>query len=92
MNTAHNTSAVLGSTLQIGRRSFVVSEVIETGDLNRPRYILSGPRGARYSTMRNVHNQDVMFLVHDGGRGFGLVTAFAGVQLRDGQGGLEVRA
>lgn len=35
-------------------------------------YILTGSRGARYGTLRNVKNPHLMFLVH-AGRGFGPV-------------------
>jgi hypothetical protein len=35
-----------------------------TGEDNgRPRYLLTGKRGARYFTMRNVPNPDLLFIV-----------------------------
>lgn len=50
-------------------------------------YVLSGPRGARYFTMRNVHRPAMMFICDD--RGFGPVTSLQGLWLTDKNGSLE---
>lgn len=51
-------------------------------------YTLKGPRGASYSTMRNVPNFTTMFLIDD--RGFGVPAAMTGVWLSDKSGELVV--
>lgn len=82
-------SVAVGSTIQIGRRSFTVSEVLPTGDHGMPRYVFTGVRGAKYTTMRNVHQTHIMFLIH-AERGFGMVSEFESVRLSDATGALVV--
>lgn len=78
-----------GTTLQIGRLVFEVTSK-NTFDKVLGRevkvYTLKGKRGAVYSTMRNVKNPDVMFLVNN--RTFGV--AMDGTWLTDKNGTLEV--
>jgi hypothetical protein len=77
------------SVLRIGRLQFTVETTAPTGDCPGS-YVLTGVRGARYRTMRNVHH-GWMFLVDAGGRGrFGIVTNLASVRLSDANGALEV--
>lgn len=55
----------MDDTITIKGRTFTV-EVIppdEAMEEGRPAYRLTGPRGASYSTFRNVPNPDLMFLV-----------------------------
>lgn len=57
-----------GTTLQIGRLTFTVTSKVEFDRvLGRDVrvYTLTGKRGAVYSTMRNVHNPHLMFLVNN---------------------------
>ncbi len=78
-----------GTTLQISRLVFEVTSK-NTFDKVLGRevkvYTLKGKRGAVYSTMRNVKNPDVMFLVNN--RTFGV--AMDGTWLTDKNGTLEV--
>lgn len=52
--------------LTIGRTTYTV-EAIETevDGKKHTGYRLTGPRGARYFTMRNVHRHDHLFLVNE---------------------------
>lgn len=50
------------------------------------KYLLHGPRGARYFTMRNVNRPNHMFLIND--RGF--TKKAPGVWLSDADGSLRV--
>ena len=89
MSNAATTTDAVPATLTIGRLEFTVEVIDATADLGRPCYRLTGKRGAKYLTMRNVH-RGWMFLVHaPGGRGFGMVSSLAHVQLRDDRGTLE---
>jgi len=51
-------------------------------------YALTGQRGARYVTMRNKKNPQIMFLVNL--RGFGIPAGFENVYLSDADGELKV--
>ena len=78
-------------TLKIGNREFAVEKVEAPLKDGRsvPLYILTGKRGARYGTMRNMQRPEVMFLVH-AGTGFGIPAGFESVRLTDRNGMLEV--
>lgn len=74
------------STLQIGRLTFTVTSVL-SGDPRQGRiYNLCGKRGAVYSTVRNIHDPNKMFLINN--RRFGVV--MNGTELTDINGTLEV--
>lgn len=75
------------ATIQINGRDFQVAEEGIARD-GRKQYVLAGKRGARYGTMRNAHNPDIMFLIDL--RGFGIPAGFVGVFLTDRNGHLEV--
>jgi len=74
------------NTIQIRGRSYVVEPRVSSR--GEEGYRLSGPRGARYVTMRNVNTPHLMFLVDD--RGFGLSSVTKGVWLSDEDGELRV--
>lgn len=77
------------TTLQIGRLTFTVTFKVEYDRvLGREVkvYTLTGKRNAVYSTMRNVHNPHLMFLVNN--RKIGI--AMKGVWLTDKNNILEV--
>ena len=74
--------------IQTGRLRFTVETIDAKADCDRPCYRLTGDRGARYRTMRNVHSGR-MFLIHEDRRS-GIVRAFASVRLCDAKGGLNV--
>lgn len=82
MNSAAN-------RVRIGRLSFRVTVVDGKTDCGRPVYELTGVRGAKYRTMRNVHG-GWMFLIHAGTRGFGMASAMRGVRLSDAGGALAI--
>lgn len=74
------------STLQIGRLTFTVTSGL-SGDPRQGRiYNLHGKRGAVYSTMRNINNPNVMFLINNRRMG----VAMPGTWLTDKNGVLEV--
>jgi len=52
-------------TLTIRGRDYRVETVFEPKDEKKIRYLLHGPRGAKYTTMCNVHHADFMFLLDD---------------------------
>lgn len=76
--------------ITIRRKKYTVTKVEENSDpRNNPRYVLVGAHGAEYTTMRNVHQRDKMFLVH-AKKGFGIPSGFKGLWLTDENGELEV--
>jgi hypothetical protein len=77
-----------GMKLTIGRLEFDVTS--ETSEKYGAWYTLRGKRGATYSTLRNAHRPELMFLCD--ARNFGPVHAFIGVWLTDKNGTLEVVA
>ena len=92
MSNAATTTDAVPATLTIGRLEFTVEVIDATADLGRPCYRLTGKRGAKYLTMRNVH-RGWMFIVHaPGGRHFGPVKSLWSVWLRDDRGTLEVKS
>ena len=54
----------------------------------RKQYVLAGKRGARYGTMRNAKNPDIMFLINL--QGFGIPAGFQGTYLTDASGKIEI--
>jgi hypothetical protein len=79
--------------IQIRGRSYEVEAVPETNAETAgagPRYVLRGPRGAHYRTMRNMNTQHLMFLVN--ARAFGARSVIDGVWLSDKDGVLKVVA
>ena len=75
-------------TVKINGRDYGV-EVHPEGDIlnpDRPRYTLIGPR-SRYSTMRNVPNPDVMFIVPE--KGMSMKHTLSNVWLSDKTGELR---
>lgn len=63
---------------------------LETNGLDadgRTRYLLTGQRGAKYGTMRNAKNTNIIFLINL--RGFGLAPGFENTYLTDSRGTLE---
>lgn len=73
--------------IQINGKSFQIAEEGIAKD-GRKQYVLAGKRGARYGTMRNAKNPDIMFLINL--QGFGIPAGFVGVFLTDRNGHLEV--
>jgi hypothetical protein len=85
--------AATGDTIMLGRRPYRVEVTAESAKApehlrNLPRYILHGPRGARYSTMRNVNHPHQMFVIND--KSFLKGNAFEGIWLTDEGGTLRV--
>jgi len=74
------------TTLTVLGRRFTVE--IAKDSLDRTKYILNGTRGARYVTMRNHHQPQIMILTS----GMGLARGFEQVRLTDRNGTLEVIA
>lgn len=72
--------------IQINGKSFQIAEEGIAKD-GRKQYVLAGKRGARYGTMRNDKNPDIMFLIDL--RGFGIPAGFQGTWLTDRSGQLE---
>lgn len=85
-----NTDTAVPATLVIRGRTFTVERVAETRDEKGYRYKLTGVRGAKYSTMRNVNHKDMMFLINE--RGFGIAKTIDGVWLSDKDGKLTIHA
>lgn len=54
--------ALVKPTVKIGRITYAVT--VDTDSKGRAKYNLHGPRGAHLWTMRNYHNQDLMFLIN----------------------------
>ncbi len=52
------------TTIEIEGRTYTVELIEDTLDKDRQGYQLTGKRGARYFTMRNVPNPHLMFLVN----------------------------
>ena len=78
------------TTVRINGRDYEVAQRDGSHPLDRGTiYSLTGKRGAKYATCRNVNHPEQMFLVHDG-RGFGIPHGFEGVWLTDKNGTLEV--
>ena len=71
--------------VQIRGRTYTV-EVVP--DDEGPRYVLRGPRGANYTTMRNVNTPHMMFLVN--ARNFTASSVTDGIWLSDKDGSLKV--
>lgn len=77
------------TSLSIGRRTFTVTTVQKTfGSRTELAYELTGSRGAKYCTVRNVNHTDKMFLCTL--RGFGVAAGYEGLWLTDRNGKLEV--
>lgn len=76
------------TTIRIRGRTFAVAtQTAGNGDL---QYMLTGPRGAIYGTMRNVKTKHRMYLID--ARGFGIPSSMRGVWLSDEDGILRVVA
>lgn len=76
--------------LTINGRPYTVEGPFDREGVSGPEktYTLKGPRGASYSTLRNVPDPTKMFLVTD--RGFGIPAAMKNVWLSDKTGELVV--
>lgn len=64
---------------------------VEVGNNDRDgqtSYTLTGKRGAKYGTVRNVNHPELMFMINL--RGFGMAVGFEGVWMTDRNGQLEV--
>jgi hypothetical protein len=86
---ATSTKTTVGAAIRVNGRDFIITEIRDgkgKHDAGRPVYILSGKRGARYATCRNVHHPDMMFLVTE--RGFGIPAGWENVWLTDASGAL----
>jgi hypothetical protein len=87
MNT---TTSTVPATLTIGHLSFTVELIDATADNGRPCYRLTGKRGAKYQTMRNVRHGH-MYIVHAfDSRSFGMVSGLERTILSDDGGTLRV--
>jgi len=82
------TATTVGTPIRVNGRDFTVTEIREGKgkDAGRPVYILSGKRGAKYATCRNVNHPEMMFLVSE--RGFGIPAGWERVWLTDASGAL----
>jgi hypothetical protein len=74
------------STIRIGKREFTVTTRANARE--GVQYILTGKRGAKYATCRNVNHTHMMFVCNE--RGFGITSGFEGVWLSDADGSLKV--
>lgn len=53
-------------TIRIQGRTYQVEQSDEgVHEMNRPGYLLTGPRGARYRTLRNSRNRHMLYLMND---------------------------
>jgi hypothetical protein len=78
------------STLVIRGRTYTVETREETDDVlgTVKRYDFKGPRGAHYTTMRNVKTPHLMFLIN--AKNFVKSSVVDGVWLSDKDGALKV--
>lgn len=87
MTTSTSPNSVPPATITIGRVTYTVTtQTAKNGELV---YLLKGPRGALYATMRNVHAPSKMFLIGAGKTMSGPMGKRA-VWLTDASGSLEV--
>lgn len=87
MDTTNPTKEPTMNTITILGGTFNVATVPHKEGV---RYLLTGARGATYTTMRNHKNPALMFLVHAGARGFGLVERFTSIALVEHEGALVI--
>lgn len=73
--------------IRIQGRTYQVEQSDEgIHEMNRPGYLLTGPRGARYRTLRNVKNPHMLYLMNARGWTMGAPKC----RLTDKSGKLEV--